>query len=156
MTCSLLYHPWSLNPRTLSPPQAVSSMLCQLPTASYRELDLLFRHMRRVLSQQATNKMTAESLAMIFGPTLFRSPYNAEEDIKVGPGLKRKGCDMDSYFRSPRPMLVTLRLCARCCCCLPPSGQRTPTLAACLFTLVSTFSICCLKTSYLQNTHFLS
>jgi len=61
----------------------MSAQLKQLPTHSYRQLDLLFRHLRRVMAQQQSNRMNAENLALVFGPTIMRSPDGLSGDMEV-------------------------------------------------------------------------
>ena len=66
--------------------KAMSAQLKQLPTKSYRQLDLLFRHLRRIMAQQQSNRMNAENLALVFGPTIMRSPDGLSGDMESHGG----------------------------------------------------------------------
>jgi hypothetical protein len=61
---------------------ALADVLRKLPTKNYRLLDSLVRHLRRVAAEEQANRMTIENLALVFGPTLARSPRGLEGDLR--------------------------------------------------------------------------
>ena len=61
---------------------ALSKALLRLPAKNYRLLDALVRHLRRVGAEQQTNRMSHENLALVFGPTIARSPRGIEGDLR--------------------------------------------------------------------------
>ncbi|XP_054434733.1 GEM-interacting protein [Pteronotus mesoamericanus] len=69
------------DPGTLSPsPEAIHSLkalLMQLPDSNYNTLRHLVAHLFRVAAQFEENKMSANNLGIVFGPTLLRSPDSA-------------------------------------------------------------------------------
>lgn len=50
----------------------------ELPDANYATLRFLMAHLDRVRAHESTNQMTAHNLAIVFGPTLLRSPNEAQ------------------------------------------------------------------------------
>ncbi|EDQ90185.1 uncharacterized protein MONBRDRAFT_16490, partial [Monosiga brevicollis MX1] len=54
--------------------EALSAALRVLPTKNYRLLDSLMRHLRRVVAECSSNRMNQENIALVFGPTIARSP----------------------------------------------------------------------------------
>ncbi len=52
----------------------LSPLLDQLPAPHKVTLDTLLEHLVRVAAQEASNKMSARNLALLFGPTLLRPP----------------------------------------------------------------------------------
>ncbi|XP_046528354.1 GEM-interacting protein isoform X1 [Equus quagga] len=84
-----------LDPRTPSPsPEVIRSLktlLVQLPDSNYNTLRHLVAHLFRVAAQFEENKMSANNLGIVFGPTLLRPPD--------GPGAVGAGpvtCLLDS------------------------------------------------------------
>lgn len=49
-----------------------------LPDANYATLRFLMTHLDRVRAHEAENQMSAHNLAIVFGPTLLRSPHEAQ------------------------------------------------------------------------------
>jgi len=49
-----------------------------LPDANYATLRFLMTHLDRVRAHEADNQMSAHNLAIVFGPTLLRSPHEAQ------------------------------------------------------------------------------
>ncbi|XP_036097002.1 GEM-interacting protein isoform X2 [Molossus molossus] len=66
------------NPRTPSPsPEVIrllKTLLMQLPDSNYNTLRHLVAHLFRVAAQYEENKMSANNLGIVFGPTLLRPP----------------------------------------------------------------------------------
>jgi hypothetical protein len=54
----------------------VIELLNKLPTCNYDTLSLLFSHLIRVIQHSDENKMLPQNLAIVFGPTLLRSPVD--------------------------------------------------------------------------------
>lgn len=54
--------------------EKLKHMLAQLPPAHYHTLKYLMAHLHRVTEQQNKNMMSAENLAIVFAPTVLRSP----------------------------------------------------------------------------------
>ncbi|XP_058419878.1 LOW QUALITY PROTEIN: GEM-interacting protein [Diceros bicornis minor] len=84
-----------LDPGTPSPsPEVIRSLktlLVQLPDSNYNTLRHLVAHLFRVAAQFEENKMSANNLGIVFGPTLLRPPD--------GPGVVGAGpvtCLLDS------------------------------------------------------------
>lgn len=50
----------------------------ELPDANYATLRFLMAHLDRIRAHESTNQMTAHNLAIVFGPTLLRSPNEAQ------------------------------------------------------------------------------
>lgn len=50
----------------------------ELPDANYATLRYLMAHLDKVRQQEATNQMSAHNLAIVFGPTLLRSPNEGQ------------------------------------------------------------------------------
>lgn len=53
---------------------ALQHSLAQLPPAHFHTLKYLMAHLHRVTEHQQQNMMNAENLAIVFSPTLLRSP----------------------------------------------------------------------------------
>ncbi|KAL5477962.1 hypothetical protein EMCRGX_G024828 [Ephydatia muelleri] len=60
--------------------QCLVTLLYALPPVNYKTAIFLFRHLRRVAQQSATNKMTLPNLATVFGPNLLR-PADTSDSI---------------------------------------------------------------------------
>ncbi|XP_056277320.1 rho GTPase-activating protein 12-like isoform X7 [Pseudoliparis swirei] len=52
--------------------QAVTDLIRQLPKPNHDTMQLLFKHLRRVIDHGEENRMTTQSVAIVFGPTLLR------------------------------------------------------------------------------------
>ncbi|CCV00241.1 unnamed protein product [Malassezia sympodialis ATCC 42132] len=50
----------------------------ELPDANYATLRFLMAHLDRIRAHESENQMTAHNLAIVFGPTLLRSPNEAQ------------------------------------------------------------------------------
>jgi hypothetical protein len=61
--------------------QAIASVLAQLPASHHRKLEGLVRHLRRVAAEETSNRMSLENLALVFGPTIMRSPDGLRGDL---------------------------------------------------------------------------
>ncbi|XP_006199215.1 GEM-interacting protein isoform X1 [Vicugna pacos] len=76
------------DPGTLSPsPEVICSLktlLVQLPDSNYNTLRHLVAHLFRVAAQFKKNKMSANNLGIVFGPTLLRPPDGTGE-ATAGP-----------------------------------------------------------------------
>ncbi|XP_013003004.2 GEM-interacting protein isoform X3 [Cavia porcellus] len=83
------------DPGTASPsPEVIRSLktlLAQLPDSNYNTLRHLVAHLFRVATQFEENKMSANNLGIVFGPTLLRPP-----DGLRAPGASPVACLLDS------------------------------------------------------------
>ncbi|CAL1580808.1 unnamed protein product [Knipowitschia caucasica] len=52
--------------------QSIRDLIHQLPRANQDTMGALFRHLRRVIDHGDDNRMTIQSVAIVFGPTLLR------------------------------------------------------------------------------------
>ncbi|EHB09274.1 Rho GTPase-activating protein 27 [Heterocephalus glaber] len=52
--------------------RCVRDLVRSLPTPNHDTLQLLFQHLRRVVEQGEQNRMSVQSVAIVFGPTLLR------------------------------------------------------------------------------------
>lgn len=52
--------------------QSIKDLIRQLPKANHDTMQALFRHLRRVVDHGDDNRMTIQSVAIVFGPTLLR------------------------------------------------------------------------------------
>ncbi|XP_076156361.1 rho GTPase-activating protein 12-like isoform X1 [Alosa pseudoharengus] len=52
--------------------QSMKELVKQLPRANHDTMQALFTHLRRVVEHGEENRMTAQSVAIVFGPTLLR------------------------------------------------------------------------------------
>eukprot|EP00055_Hartaetosiga_balthica_P004559 m.12105 g.12105 ORF g.12105 m.12105 type:complete len:1216 (-) comp3955_c0_seq1:647-4294(-) len=59
----------------------LSSVLQKLPVNNYRLLSTLIHHLQRVASESVTNRMSLENLALLFGPTMMKSPDGVAQDM---------------------------------------------------------------------------
>lgn len=64
--------------------EAYKELLSRLPVVEYQTLKKLLGHLHFIQSQKDFNKMKAENLAMVFGPTLMHS-YNNENEYQIEP-----------------------------------------------------------------------
>ncbi|XP_014869991.1 rho GTPase-activating protein 27-like isoform X5 [Poecilia latipinna] len=46
-------------------------LVCSLPLPNYETMKLLFKHLRRVIDHKDSNRMSVQSVAIVFGPTLL-------------------------------------------------------------------------------------
>ncbi|EAW85979.1 Rho GTPase activating protein 12, isoform CRA_a [Homo sapiens] len=51
---------------------AVKDLIRQLPKPNQDTMQILFRHLRRVIENGEKNRMTYQSIAIVFGPTLLK------------------------------------------------------------------------------------
>eukprot|EP00049_Salpingoeca_infusionum_P015322 m.296406 g.296406 ORF g.296406 m.296406 type:complete len:1878 (+) comp15856_c0_seq7:340-5973(+) len=61
--------------------KAILDVLRTLPLKNFRLLEAIIAHLRAICAQQAENRMTSENLALVFGPTLMRSPNGLDADL---------------------------------------------------------------------------
>ncbi|XP_046709891.1 rho GTPase-activating protein 12b isoform X10 [Silurus meridionalis] len=52
--------------------QAIKELIKQLPKPNQETMQVLFRHLKRVIEHGEANRMTTQSVAIVFGPTLLR------------------------------------------------------------------------------------
>ncbi|XP_032386831.1 rho GTPase-activating protein 12 isoform X2 [Etheostoma spectabile] len=52
--------------------QAIKDLIKQLPKPNHDTMQALFKHLRRVIDHGEENRMTTQSVAIVFGPTLLR------------------------------------------------------------------------------------
>ncbi|KAF5889263.1 rho GTPase-activating protein 12-like isoform X1, partial [Clarias magur] len=52
--------------------QAIKDLIKQLPKPNQETMQALFRHLKRVIEHGEANRMTTQSVAIVFGPTLLR------------------------------------------------------------------------------------
>ncbi|XP_024135648.1 rho GTPase-activating protein 12 isoform X2 [Oryzias melastigma] len=52
--------------------QAIKDLVKQLPKPNHDTMQTLFKHLRRVIDHGEENRMTTQSIAIVFGPTLLR------------------------------------------------------------------------------------
>ncbi|XP_075873481.1 rho GTPase-activating protein 27-like [Nelusetta ayraudi] len=50
----------------------MKDLVRSLPLPNHNTMELLFKHLRRVMEHQDSNRMSVQSLAIVFGPTLLR------------------------------------------------------------------------------------
>ncbi|CAL8403624.1 unnamed protein product [Boreogadus saida] len=51
---------------------SITELIRQLPKPNHDTMQVLFRHLRRVIDHGEANRMTTQSVAIVFGPTLLR------------------------------------------------------------------------------------
>jgi len=71
-------HQSDLNERNM----ALGEALKLLPVDRLQVIKQLIAHLRKVAALQQTNKMTEENLALMFGPTIMRSPDGIMTDLQ--------------------------------------------------------------------------
>ncbi|KAM3866379.1 rho GTPase-activating protein 12-like [Diretmus argenteus] len=52
--------------------QSIKELVKQLPKPNHDTMQVLFKHLRRVIDHGEENRMTTQSVAIVFGPTLLR------------------------------------------------------------------------------------
>ncbi|KAL0966495.1 hypothetical protein UPYG_G00295950 [Umbra pygmaea] len=52
--------------------QSVKELVKQMPRPNRDTMQVLFKHLRKVIDQSEVNRMTTQSIAIVFGPTLLR------------------------------------------------------------------------------------
>lgn len=62
--------------------RCVRDLVCSLPTPNHDTLRLLFQHLRRVVEHGEQNRMSVQSVAIVFGPTLLR-PETEEANMPM-------------------------------------------------------------------------
>lgn len=62
--------------------QAYKELLLRLPSVEYQTLKKLLGHLHFIQTQKDVNKMKAENLALVFGPTLMQ-PQNNENQYTI-------------------------------------------------------------------------
>uniref|UniRef100_A0A4W5Q233 Rho GTPase activating protein 12 n=1 Tax=Hucho hucho TaxID=62062 RepID=A0A4W5Q233_9TELE len=50
----------------------IKDLIKQLPKPNHDTMQCLFKHLRRVINHEEANRMTTQSIAIVFGPTLLR------------------------------------------------------------------------------------
>lgn len=115
----------------------MSSLLRQLPAASYRQLDVLFRHLRRIVAQQQANRMSADNLALVFGPTIMRSPDGLSGDMEVRQVIRNTALRQEGNHAAS--ILLTANVlcylwCYNACFLVPARCTPAISLSALSFT----------------------
>lgn len=59
--------------------EALERVVYQLPQVHFETLGVLMRHLHRIRTLSESNKMTAQNLGVVFGPTLLRSSNPARQ-----------------------------------------------------------------------------
>lgn len=62
--------------------EAYRELLQRMPVVEYQTMKKLLGHLHFIQAQREVNKMRAENLAMVFGPTLMQ-PNNNENDYQI-------------------------------------------------------------------------
>ncbi|XP_063107835.1 rho GTPase-activating protein 27 isoform X2 [Cavia porcellus] len=57
--------------------RCIRDLVCSLPTPNHDTLQLLFQHLHRVVEHGEQNRMSVQSMAIVFGPTLLRPETEA-------------------------------------------------------------------------------
>ncbi|XP_051980978.1 rho GTPase-activating protein 12-like isoform X3 [Xyrauchen texanus] len=52
--------------------QSIKDLIKQLPKPNHETMKVLFKHLKRVIDHGEVNRMTTQSVAIVFGPTLLR------------------------------------------------------------------------------------
>ncbi|XP_061606227.1 rho GTPase-activating protein 12 isoform X2 [Phyllopteryx taeniolatus] len=60
----------------------MKDLVRSLPLPNYDTMELLFKHLRRVVEHKDGNRMSVQSVAIVFGPTLLR-PQTKSADVAV-------------------------------------------------------------------------
>ncbi|XP_060569003.1 N-chimaerin-like [Ruditapes philippinarum] len=68
--------------------------LAKLPPAHYQTLKYLINHLVRVTEQKSKNMMTSENLAIVFAPTLMRSPDSDPMLSLMSVGAEQKSVEL--------------------------------------------------------------
>ncbi|NXG46709.1 RHG27 protein, partial [Psilopogon haemacephalus] len=62
--------------------RCVRDLVCSLPPAHHDTMKVLFRHLCRVVECREQNRMSVQSVAIVFGPTLLR-PAGEEANMAM-------------------------------------------------------------------------
>ncbi|RXN03303.1 unconventional myosin-IXb-like isoform X8 [Labeo rohita] len=72
--------------------QAIYKVLEQLPTANFNTLERLIFHLVRVAKEEKSNRMTPNSLAIVFAPCILRCPDSADPLMSMKDVAKTTIC----------------------------------------------------------------
>ncbi|XP_073792321.1 unconventional myosin-IXb isoform X15 [Danio rerio] len=72
--------------------QAIYRVLEQLPTANFNTLERLIFHLVRVAKEEKSNRMTPNSLAIVFAPCILRCPDSADPLMSMKDVAKTTTC----------------------------------------------------------------
>ncbi|XP_043078461.1 unconventional myosin-IXb isoform X4 [Puntigrus tetrazona] len=72
--------------------QAIYKVLEQLPTANFNTLERLVFHLVRVAKEEKSNRMTQNSLAIVFAPCILRCPDSADPLMSMKDVAKTTIC----------------------------------------------------------------
>ncbi|XP_016107262.1 unconventional myosin-IXb isoform X3 [Sinocyclocheilus grahami] len=72
--------------------QAIYNVLEQLPTANFNTLERLVFHLVRVAKEEKSNRMTPNSLAIVFAPCILRCPDSADPLMSMKDVAKTTTC----------------------------------------------------------------
>ncbi|XP_008289116.1 unconventional myosin-IXb isoform X2 [Stegastes partitus] len=79
-------------PEKLEQLQAVYKVLEELPTANFNTLERLVFHLVRVCKEEAHNRMSPNSLAIVFAPCILRCPDSADPLLSMKDVAKTTTC----------------------------------------------------------------
>ncbi|XP_067252806.1 si:zfos-588f8.1 isoform X6 [Chanodichthys erythropterus] len=79
-------------PEKLEQLQAIYKVLEQLPTANFNTLERLIFHLVRVAKEEKSNRMTPNSLAIVFAPCILRCPDSADPLMSMKDVAKTTTC----------------------------------------------------------------
>lgn len=79
-------------PEKLEQLQAIYKVLEQLPTANFNTLERLLFHLVRVAKEEKSNRMTPNSLAIVFAPCILRCPDSADPLMSMKDVAKTTTC----------------------------------------------------------------
>ncbi|XP_062869528.1 si:zfos-588f8.1 isoform X3 [Trichomycterus rosablanca] len=71
---------------------AIYSVIDELPTANYQTLERLIFHLVKVSKEEKSNRMTPNSLAIVFAPCILRSPDTADPLLSMKDVAKTTVC----------------------------------------------------------------
>ncbi|XP_027014033.2 unconventional myosin-IXb isoform X1 [Tachysurus fulvidraco] len=72
--------------------QAIYRLIEELPTAHYQTLERLIFHLVRVSREKKSNRMTSNSLAIVFAPCILRGPDSADPLLSMKDVAKTTMC----------------------------------------------------------------
>ncbi|KAK3533378.1 hypothetical protein QTP70_019321 [Hemibagrus guttatus] len=72
--------------------QAIYRIIEELPTAHYQTLERLIFHLVRVSREKKSNRMTSNSLAIVFAPCILRGPDSADPLLSMKDVAKTTTC----------------------------------------------------------------
>ncbi|XP_053285841.1 unconventional myosin-IXb isoform X4 [Pleuronectes platessa] len=72
--------------------QAIYKLLEELPTANFNTLERLVFHLVRVCKEEAHNRMSPNSLAIVFAPCILRCPNSADPLLSMKDVAKTTTC----------------------------------------------------------------